>query len=235
MDGKPKDKKELQEQLGQLDGFTHFSDMELKEMLAQARVDTWKKGAQSFQGDKTLHRFYIVLSGRVKMYQIDAKTGKEYTLFINSPGDFFDIICLLDGQRHEIEIEALDPITLLSTPMADAREWIKKHPNFNRLLLPYIAKKMRTLEEKANDLALFDTWARTLKLFVKHAGANAHDSELKLINNLSHSEIAKIIGTSKNVINRHIQKLKEDHILHVSHKHISIKDMQGLLSRFRHR
>ena len=104
-----------------------------------------------------------------------------------------------------------------------------KHPDFNEIFLPYIAKELREVEEKANDLALLDTWTRTLKLFIKHSKENAHHTELKLINNLTHSEIAKIIGTSKNIINLHIQALKKAGIIEVKRHKIRLKNLHGLL------
>ncbi len=211
---------------------THFSclkDNAIHEVLHAFHEETWDKGKYIFGSEKTFHNFYFVISGRIKMYKLHPQTGNEFVLYINTKEDIFDVITLLDGQKHEIEMETLDKVVLLTAPIDLVRKWIQIHPEFNQTLLPYIAKKLRLMEEKANDLALFDTWTRTLKLFAKHAKNNIHDKELRLINNLSHTEIAKIIGTSKNVINRHIQKLKEHDILHVHRKHIEIKNHEELL------
>lgn len=217
------------ETLKKSNNFSELSDDILNEILSMFYIETWSKGQLSFDGNKTLHKFYFVISGRIKMYQIHPETGNEHTLYINNSGNLFDLICLLDNERHKIQMEALDDIVLLSAPTDIVREWILKHPNFNRTFLPYIAKQLREMEEKANDLALFDTWTRTLKLFVKHTKGSVHNSELKLINNLSHSEIAKIIGTSKNIINLHIQELKKKDIIEVKRHQISVKNLKGLL------
>ena len=217
------------ETLKKSNNFSKLSDDILNEILSMFYVETWSKGQMSFDGDKTLYKFYFVVSGRIKMYQIHPENGNENTLYINNSGDFFDLICLLDGERHKIQMEALDDAVLLSAPIDIVREWILKHPDFNRTFLPYIASQLREMEEKENDLALFDTWTRTLKLFVKHTKSNMHNSELKLINNLNHSEIAKIIGTSKNIINLHIQELKKKGIIEVQRHHIRVKNLKELL------
>jgi CRP/FNR family transcriptional regulator len=214
--------------------FTELPDELIQEILSAFYLETWSKGELSFGSDKTLHTFYFVVSGRIKMYKLNPDNGNEFILYLNAPGDIFDVICLLDGKPHDIQMEALDDVTLLAAPIDIVRNWILKHPSFNKIFLPYLADKFRKMEEKANDLALLDTWTRTLKLFIRHTKASLHGSELKLINNLSHSEIAKIIGTSKNVINRHIQRLKNDNILHVDRKHIEIKNLEGLLHKLKH-
>jgi CRP/FNR family transcriptional regulator len=211
--------------------FKELSDDVVHEILSVFYLETWSKGELTFGGDKTLYTFYFIVSGRIKMYRNHPNNGNEFILYLNSVGDIFDVICLLDGKKHNIQMEALDDVVLLAAPIDKVRNWVLKHPDFNKTFLPYLADKFRKMEEKANDLALFDTWTRTVKLLIKYAKENIHSSELKLINNLSHSEIAKIIGTSKNVINRHIQRLKNDKILHVNRKHIEIQNFKGLLDQ----
>jgi len=213
--------------------FKEVPDKDLETILADCYVETWSKESIPFRKEKTLHTFYFVVSGRIKMYRHHPYNGNEFILYLNSSGDVFDVICLLDGKTHTIEMEPLDEVVLLATPIENARNWIATYPSFNKMLLPYLADKLRKMEEKANDLALLDTWTRTLKLFIKHTKVNLKHSELKLINNLSHSEIAKIIGTSKNVVNRHIQRLKNDNILHVDRKHIEIKNFNKLLDKLK--
>lgn len=211
---------------------TFFKDLKnesLQEFLNLANVETWEKGRIFSQTEKTLQYFYFIVSGRLKIYKINPQTGNEFTLYINKNGDIFDVITLLENKPHAIEMETLDKVTLLTIPIGVIRKWIKIQPEFNRKLLPYIADQLELMEEKASDMALLDTWTRTVKLFAQNTIQDIHDHELKLINNLSHHEIAKIIGTSKNVINRHIQKLKEKKILHINRKHIEIKDHTALL------
>lgn len=209
--------------------FSNLKDNAIHEIIHHFKEVVWEKGKIIPNGEKTTHKFYFVVSGRIKMYKLHPTTGNEFVLYLNSAGDIFDVIPLLDNKPHQIEMETLDEVILLEAPIFIVRKWIEIHPEFNNTLLPYIAKKLRLMEEKANDLALFDTWTRTLKLFAKHATNNIQHTELKLINNLSHTEIAKIIGTSKNVINRHIQRLKDSNIIQVNRKNIEIKNHKELL------
>ena len=209
--------------------FYELPDEVLHDMLSVFQYKKEPKGFQPFDTDSTLHNFYFLVSGRIKVYETHPETGNEYILYLLEPGQMFDLICLLDGEKHEIEMEALDTIEILVTPIENVRTWIKFYPDFNKYFLPYIAKQLREIEDKAIDLALFDTWTRTLKLFVHHINSNIHHSELRLINTFSHSELANMIGTSRNVINRHIQDLKNKDIIDVKRKHIEIKNVKKLI------
>jgi len=209
--------------------FKDLKNESLYEFLNLSTVEVWDKGTIFSQTKKTLYNFYFIVSGRVKMYKMNPQNGNEFTLYIHSKGDIFDIITLLENKPHTIEMEALDKVTLLSMPIDMIRKWVQIHPEFNKKLLPYIVDQLKVMEEKASDIALLNTWTRTVKLFAQNTNQGKENHELKLINNLSHYEIAKVIGTSKNVINRHLQILKEKNILHVNRKHIEIKDHIALL------
>ncbi|MCF6297708.1 MAG: Crp/Fnr family transcriptional regulator [Flavobacteriaceae bacterium] len=213
--------------------FLALRDEVIKEMLENFHVETWRKGGIPFNNQGSKNNLYLIISGRVKVYQINVNNGNEYIVEILDSGNLFDIICLLDGQEHQVSTEALDDVGALVAPMYLVRQWITKHPEFNQTLLPYLGKQLRFFEESATDLALLNTWSRTIKLFVNHININLHSSQLKLINNLSHTELASMIGSARNVLNRHLQKLKEKDIIQIDRNHINIKDTKALIEQFK--
>jgi len=215
--------------------FSELSDETIEKILPMFSVETWKKGDSPFNSKLTKNKCYFIISGRVKIFQINSTNGKEYIIEILDTGNIFDIICLLDSEEHHVFTEALDDVEALVVPMQLAKEWINKHPEFNKTLLPYLGNQMRFFEESATDLALLNTWSRTLKLFVKHINTNLHSSQLKLINNLSHTDLANMIGSARNVLNRHLQKLKDDDVIQIERNHIEIKNIEALLDKFKHK
>jgi len=107
--------------------FAGLDEVVLDEMLSHFRRETWKQGRQ-VTGLESGQRFHIILSGRLKMAQINPDTGRMVTLFLLQPGDGFDVISLLDGQPDPLIFEARDDLLMLSTPMREARSWIEQHP-----------------------------------------------------------------------------------------------------------
>ncbi|MEJ2373703.1 MAG: helix-turn-helix domain-containing protein, partial [Sulfurimonas sp.] len=53
----------------------------------------------------------------------------------------------------------------------------------------------------------------------------------KLLQNLSNSEIAKLLGTVRHVVERALKQLKADNIIETSRKNIKIKSLQKLLDK----
>ena len=193
------------------------------------RVSHVKKGDTLMRPEECLEHFFVLLEGRVKVSQINFETGKEQILYLLSKGDMYDVVSLLDGKEHENVAMALDDVKLLVFPIELFREWVATKPSFNKLFLPYVGKQLRSMENLASDLSLYDTTTRLVKLIARNIEQEDGKQTLKLINNLSHEELANLIGTVRKVLNRSIQALKKEGLIDIKRKEICIKDSQTLL------
>ncbi|MBN1839715.1 MAG: Crp/Fnr family transcriptional regulator [Campylobacterales bacterium] len=203
---------------------------ELHEDIARfGRVSFVKKGEVLMRPEECLEHFFVLLEGRVKVSQINFENGKEQILYLLSKGDMYDVVSLLDGKMHENMAMALDDVKLLVFPIELFREWIETKPSFNKLFFPYVAKQLREMENLASDLSLYDTTTRLVKLIAKNIEKEGDKQTLKLINNLSHDELANLIGTVRKVLNRNLQSLKKEGLIDIKRKEIYIKDSQNLL------
>ncbi len=203
---------------------------ELHEDIARfGRITYVKKGEILMRPEECMEHFFIILEGRVKISQINFENGKEQILYLLAKGDMYDIISLLDGKLHENVAMALDDVKLLVFPIELFREWIETKPSFNKLFFPYVAKQLRDVETLATDLSLYDTTTRLVKLIARNIEQQGDKQTLKLINNLSHDELANLIGTVRKVLNRNLQALKKEGLIDIKRKEIRIKDSQNLL------
>jgi len=201
-----------------------------EEFYKYAKPFEYKKGSSPFYPDDLLKYFYVVMDGRVKTYQINFQTNKEQTLFIYKRGDMFDVISLLDGKPHEVIYEIIEDANILRLPIQRVRYWLENDATFNKKFFPYLAAHMRYTEELATELALYDTKERFLNLLVQNLNPN-NKFRYQLLQNLSNSEIAKLLGTVRHVIERSIKQLKADDIIESSRRNIKVKNMQKLLEK----
>ena len=202
-----------------------------QEINLHAKVVNFTKGETLFYGTQLMRYFYIIISGTIKVYQLNLHNAKEQTIFVFSKGDMFDTIILLDKEPHDVMYEALEDCEVMQLPLEKVRGWIQNNPNFNQRFFPYLAAQMRHTEELATDLALHSTGERLIKLILQNLDTN-QEHHFNLINNISHSEIAKLIGTVRHVVERHLHTLKkEGAIEQTQRKHIMIKDIQKLLDK----
>jgi CRP-like cAMP-binding protein len=204
----------------------------IEEITLYSKKITYSKGETIFYGNQLMDYFYIVLKGSVKTYQLNINTGKEQTIFIFNRGDMFDVIILLDEEPHDVMYEAFENVELMQLPISKVREWITTKPEFNKVFFPHLAKQMRHTEELATDLALHSTQERLIKLILKNLSPNKNH-KFSLIHNLSHIEIAKLLGTVRQVVERHLGVLKNENAITINKdRHIEISNIQKLLDKF---
>lgn len=203
----------------------------LVQILGAHTTRTVPKGEVPFTPDETLRYFYFIADGRIKISQIHPQTAKEQTLQILARGDMFDLITLLDATPHDYTATALEESRIVQVPIAQVRNLIQNDPAFYRYFFPYLARQMRQMEALAVDLSLYDVYERILRLLGRnlHEEDNAH--HLDLINDLSHEELAALVGTVRKVLNRSLQKLKDEGIIDISRKQLNIKDLEKLLDK----
>lgn len=206
-----------------------LEDKDLLLFLDDLEEEILPKNTCSIGNLKTLTTFYFIVAGRLKAYQIEEHTARELTFFILKKGDVFDVLCLLDGCVHDIYYESLDRVGLLSIPMKKMQDWVKEHPGINKNLLPYLSRQLRTLEDYASNITLIPISVRLARLILKNI--NSESRELELINDLSNEEIANLIGSTRAVVNRHLQHFKKDGIINIGRQKVEIKNINLLLEK----
>ncbi len=199
-----------------------------QQFLQYGKIVSFKKRETPFLGDELSKKFYIVLKGKIKSFQMNLDTSKEQTLFVYRAGDMFDTLILLDGKPHEVLYEVIESAEVLELPIEKVREWLKNNEKFNRHFFPYIASQMRHTEELASDLSLYSTSERLSKLLLQNMNPN-DEHYYQLLQNLSKTEIAKLLGTVRNVVERHLKELESEQIIENQRKNIYVKDVQKLL------
>ncbi len=209
----------------------HDVDKEFEEEFYNySKTLTYSKGASPFSVDDLLKHFYIVIDGRVKTYQMNLDNAKEQTIFIYKRGDMFDVISLLDEKPHEVVYEVLEDCRVLQLPIEKVRYWIENNSTFNKLFFPYLAAKMRHVESLASEISLYDVKERLMHLLLENI--NPHSTfKYRLLQNLSNSEISKLLGTVRHVVERAIKQLKQEKIIHTERKNIKVINLQKLLEK----
>jgi len=177
----------------------------MNELQSFGKKITFTKDNNPITYENAEKYFYIIMSGKIKIYNINFNTNREQTLFLLHRGDMFDSIVLLDGLPHDILTDVLEDGEAIEIPINRVREWMKENESFQSYLLPYLSRQLRNLEELSTDLSLLNTSERLTKLIIKDI-----ESSGELLRGLSHKEMGNLIGTVRHVIERH---LKENQVI----------------------
>ncbi|SKB32075.1 CRP/FNR family transcriptional regulator, anaerobic regulatory protein [Salegentibacter holothuriorum] len=208
--------------------FKDFEQNILSEIASNFVEEIWPAHTCS-NCENLKHKFHIIISGRLKVFQTDKETGREFTLFLLTKNDFFDVISLVDGCNHKIYYESLEEVKMLSTATFTMRKWLKTYPKLNERLLSYIGKQLLRVEDYAVNHTFFEIPARLARLILENL--NHKSQKLEYINDLSNEEIANLIGSTRAVVNRHFQDFKKEGILKISRKKMEVINLPLLLKK----
>ena len=210
--------------------FQDFPDETLANMFCHFQSSTWKAGGM-IDPQWQDNSFYLILEGRVKIEYTDPATGKNLTLFIHGEGDVFDIVFFIGKNTNDTVAIALDNLTVLSIPNEKVKCWINCYPGFNTNFLSYTNKKMRDLEANAASLATANSFTRLARLILKYTNTQQLKNDfhsVKLIHDFTNDALAKMIGSSRQVVNKHLQLLRTGGVLCPLSKDLVVTDLAKL-------
>ncbi|QBA64323.1 Crp/Fnr family transcriptional regulator [Muriicola soli] len=180
----------------------------------------------------TSHHFFFVITGKLKVYVFDSKNDRQLTLTLLLSDDVFSVMSLFGGLKRKVYYETLERTELLYVPLPEMKKWLIQNHDFSLSLMKYMAYKIQTLEKSVTNIVMEDIPTRLAKLLYKNMDKNT--GVIEHINDLSHDEIGALIGTTRSVVNRHINGLKDQGILEVGRKYMRITSIEGLKREFQH-
>ncbi|MEJ2646217.1 MAG: Crp/Fnr family transcriptional regulator [Gammaproteobacteria bacterium] len=205
----------------------------LEGMVNALSREQWRRRCFVMGPQQTVDSFYVLLKGRVKVTRQNLKTGREVTLFLLGPGDGFNVVSLLDGRRQDVSAQTLDDVVALSGSSDLWHGWLDTDPQFRRAFRGYVDSQLRYLADLAGDLAVHDTMTRLAHLILHYFDGEEQGTSARtnLIQDLSHEELAHMIGTVRVVVNRLLAELKREGIVDTEGGKLRVLDLERLLRK----
>lgn len=211
--------------------FQGIEEQTLHEMLLPLRLERWRRYSHVMEPGDTVRHFYVLLDGRIKVTRQHPETGRELTLFLLGPGDGFNVISLLDGRLHDVDVIALDDVKALSAPVEQWHRWLEQYPPLRRALREFVGYRIKQLSDLAGELVLDDTMGRLLHLLLRHFNGDRHAGYPNLIKDLSQEELAHMIGTVRPVVAHLLGELKREGIIDTAGGELHVLNLQRLLKK----
>jgi CRP/FNR family transcriptional regulator, cyclic AMP receptor protein len=190
---------------------------DLKALAAQGVVRSFRSRTVLISEGDASDSFYIILSGRVKVFVSDAH-GKEIVLATEGPGDYFGEMAL-DDQPRSASVITLESSRIAIIPRAKLLDFIATHPGFAVDLVHKLIRRIRVLTESVRCLALMDVHSRVARLLVDLAGASGNSH---IVERLTQQDIASRVGASREMISRVMKDLIANGYIAVDKKQITI-------------
>jgi len=215
--------------------FATLPDDDLRRVadLAVSRRFT-KKAAVFREGDRA-DGFFIVASGKVKLFKLSGE-GKEQVLHVLEAGQTFAEAVIFEGGGYPAHAEALTDAELFFLPKRPFIDLLERHPKVAIRMLASLSRWLKRMTDLVESLSLKDVETRLvfyLSEELKARGIPSKDgAELELA--IGKNVLASRLGTVPETFSRTLKKLQDDGLIDVRGKRIRIVSAAGLFSILPH-
>lgn len=173
--------------------------------------------------------WYGVAAGALSLGSVLAD-GRTFVLDLVGPGRWWGDIALLDGKPQDLDIRTQAPTSLLTVPRADVQWLLQRNAELQQALLQLHCERLRRMfrsMEELHTLPLHQRVARQLRRLARHFGRPG-PGVLCIDLHLSQSDLAAMLGASRQRINACLRRLQHLGVLQAGHARLAILDAARL-------
>jgi CRP/FNR family transcriptional regulator, cyclic AMP receptor protein len=211
--------------LAESDVFGALADAELDRLIVQGGTETYAGGAIVFRKGDPADQLLVVLDGRIRLSSA-ASNGKEVLFDFIGPGRCFGEVALLDGTTRKLDATAVKTSAVFTLGRSDVLACLEAHPEIAvriiRVLCARLNRAMEMLEDRTQH-ALSSRSARTLLRL-----ASEYGDGMRIDLRISQSEIAGLVGATREKVNRQLCAWCRCGILAIDEGHLLILDHSAL-------
>jgi CRP/FNR family transcriptional regulator len=208
--------------------FGGLPEARLARLARGAVASTHAPGGVIAARDQSGDAFYLVASGRAKLYQI-GPDGREQTLYVLGPGEPFCLCSLVDAGEFPAFAAALTETRVLAFPAQALSEAAREDPEVLFDLLRLMCGRLKDAMAMIASLALFDLPGRVAGFLLHEASRGPGGTRRgTVLLEISQRELAKIVGATPEALSRALRRLSEAGLIAVKGREATILDRAGL-------
>lgn len=170
-----------------------LSDEELDRLIPLLTERQFKPRQVIFTAGDPAERVYLILKGRVKIYQV-AENGKEIILDVVGKGGVVgDMAIVEDGERTACA-QAIDEAMAVSISWEDFSHLLQQSPRLGFAMMELMARRLAGMQRTFMNIVSKPVSARLADTLI----SRQEDGVIYL--GLTHQELAQTIGTSRETV-----------------------------------
>ncbi|HOJ71313.1 MAG TPA: Crp/Fnr family transcriptional regulator [Syntrophorhabdaceae bacterium] len=204
--------------------FKGLPDRQIEELSRIAIRYSFLKDRIIFSEGDEADGFYVLISGRVKIYKL-SKEGKEQILHIVEAQEPFGEVPAFAGKRFPAHAEAIEDSITLFFPRDAIVQLIKNDPSLALNMLALLSLRLRQFTVLVEDLSLKEVPQR-LAAYILLIGEREKTDEIEL--NINKKQLASLLGTIPETMSRILGKMVSKGLIDVQGRRIKLIDKKAL-------
>ena len=196
-----------------------FDSGDMQKLVALGTIRAFSKNTMLLQEGDQSDQLYVVMSGRLKVFLADAD-GKEVTIDSIGRQQLFGEMTL-DGEPRSASVITTEASNLCVVQHEQFKRFLEDNPHAALALIVALVRRARNLTRTVGNLALLDVYGRVAHLLIE--SATVENGQLVVVEKISQVDIAKKVGSSREMVSRILGDLKEGGYISMDNNRIVIR------------
>jgi CRP/FNR family transcriptional regulator len=209
--------------------FQGFSEQQLGDVARLVKIRRFGKHELVVREGDPGEAFYVILGGTVAIVRTSTD-GRETILSILKDRDFFGEMSVLDTSTRSASVRAMTNVVLGVIERDPFLDLIDHTPGIGRLLVVALSERLRAANQLITSTASQDIRSRlaTLLLNLMQSFGEPTETGTRISLRLTNQELANMIGTTRETVNRTLNRFWDEHMIDMRTTHIVLTDLEKL-------
>lgn len=194
---------ELKRRIGEFPIFAKLEESQLDRLAEHAEILRFPRRSLFFSEDNSAQGLHVLLEGRVKLFKL-GEDGKEQTIFVFGPGEPFCLCSSFSDGRLPANLGALEDSLVLFVRPEEFERLVREDPVILLTMMRVMSRRLKEAMDMIDSLSLKQVPSRLMAYF------ESRHQEGRILLDLSHRELAKIIGITPEALSRTLRKMADD-------------------------
>ena len=190
-----------------------------------ALIRSYRKGQIVFADGDPGNGFYIVQSGRIKVFKISPE-GKEQIFHIFGPGDSFGEVAVFTGKGFPAFAAAEAPSSLFFFPRDAFVALVRRDPSLALNMLAILSQRLQKFTGLIEDLSLREVPARLAAHLLYLSEKDPDAGKIRL--DISKGQLASLLGTIPETLSRIMSRMSRQGLIRMERNQLTVLDRQAL-------
>jgi CRP/FNR family transcriptional regulator, cyclic AMP receptor protein len=209
--------------------FREFEEDQLVELARLFSVRQYRKHQTIFCEGDPGETFYIVVSGSVAVVRVNGE-GRETILSLLKANDFFGEMSIFDSAVRSASVRTVTTAEVAQIDREAFMALLERSPRIGRLLVIALAERLRAANALIAATTSQDIRSRlgSLLLNLMERFGEPVPSGTKIALRLTNQEMANMIGTTRETVNRTLNRFWDERLIDMRTAHVIVVEPEKL-------
>ncbi|MEJ1157640.1 Crp/Fnr family transcriptional regulator [Prosthecomicrobium sp. N25] len=213
-----------------LPSFAGLSAEQIDEVLREAQVLRYPKGANVFQQDEAAHSFFVLLHGHLRVYRL-TPDGQQVVVRYVSQGEVFGVAMAIGRTTYPATANAVVDSIALAWPSAAWPRLVSRHPALAANTLQTVGSRLQEANTRVVEMSTEQVERRVAHALLRLAGQAGRKVEagVRIDFPISRQDVAEMTGTTLHTVSRILSAWEEKGLVEGGRQRITLRDPHRLM------